>query len=82
MVPVFKADDPTEFSNYRPVSVLLILSQLFERVIRTRLVSFFDRHKVTIPGQYGFRTGHSTAMAILDMVEKIRGARLHGVEVM
>ena len=74
VVPVFKAEDPTEFSNYRPVSVLPVLSQVFEKVIRSRLVRFLDRNKVTIPGQYGFRSGHSTAMAILDMVEKIRGA--------
>ena len=39
-----------------------------------RLVEFFDRHPVVIPGQYGFRSDHSTAMAVLDMVERIRGA--------
>ena len=27
-----------------------------------------------VPGQYGFRAGHSTAMAVLDMVERVRGA--------
>ena len=74
VVPVFKAEDPTEFSNYRPVSVLPVLSQLFERVIRSRLLRFLDRNDVMIGGQYGFRPGHSTAMAVLDMVEKIRGA--------
>ena len=74
VVPVFKAEDPTQFSNYRPVSVLPVLSQVFERVINARLVNFFDKEQIIIPGQYGFRAGHSTAMAILDMVEKIRSA--------
>ena len=76
MVPVFKGkgEDPTEYSGYRPVSVLPVLSQLFERVIRVRLAAFLDRHRVIIPGQYGFRSGHSTAMAVLDMVERVRGA--------
>ena len=72
VVPIFKSEDPTQFSNYRPVSVLPVLSQVFERVLKRRLVEFFDRHSVIIPGQYGFRNGHSTAMAILDMVEKVR----------
>ena len=58
VVPVFKGDDPVEFSNYRPVSVLPVLSQLFERVLRARLVGFLDRHWVIVPGQYGFRSGH------------------------
>ena len=74
VVPVFKGGDPTEFSNYRPVSVLPVLSQLFERVLQKRLVAFFDRHRVIVPGQYGFRAGHSTSMAVLDMVERVRGA--------
>ena len=76
VVPVFKGkgEDPTEFSGYRPVSVLPVLSQVFERVLQARLVRFLDRHRVLTPGQYGFRAGHSTAMAVLDMVERVRGA--------
>ena len=74
VVPVFKGGDPTEFSDYRPVSVLPVLSQLFERVLKVRLVEFLESHGVITPGQYGFRSGHSTSMAILDMVEKVRAA--------
>ena len=76
VVPIFKGkgEDPTEFSGYRPVSVLPVLSQLFERVLHARLVRFMDRQEVLASGQYGFRSGHSTAMAVLDMVERVRGA--------
>ena len=74
VVPVFKSDDPTQFSNYRPVSVLPVLSQIFERVLKVRIVSFLEKWGVITRGQYGFRAGHSTDMAILDMVEKIRTA--------
>ena len=78
VIPVFKGEDPTLFSNYRPVSVLPVLSQIFERVIKLRLVQFFNERGVIAPGQYGFRAGHSTAMAVLDMVEKIRVAWAEG----
>ena len=78
VIPVFKGEDPTQYSNYRPVSVLPVLSQIFERIIKVRLVQFFDEHGVINPGQYGFRAGHSTAMAILDMVERIRAAWAEG----
>jgi hypothetical protein len=74
VVPVFKSEHPTEFSNYRPISVLPVLSQVFERVLQGRLLEFLDRQEVAIPGQYGFRSGHSTAMAVLDMVERVREA--------
>ena len=78
VVPVFKGEDPTQFSNYRPVSVLPTLSQVFERVIRVRLERFLGWNRVLAPGQYGFRAGHSTAMAVLDMVERVRGAWARG----
>ena len=74
VVPIFKAEDPTQFSNYRPVAVLPVLSQIFEKVLKVRLSEFFEEQGVLIPGQYGFRAGHSTDMAILDMVEKVRSA--------
>ena len=76
VVPIFKGkgEDPTDFAGYRPVSVLPVLSQLFERVLQARLVGFVERQGVLTDGQYGFRSGHSMAMAVLDMVERVRGA--------
>jgi hypothetical protein len=43
VVPVFKSEDPTEFSYYRPISGLPVLSQVFERVLQGRLLEFLDR---------------------------------------
>ena len=43
-------------------------------MLRARLVAFYDKRGVIIPGQYGFRAGHSTTMVILDMVEMVKGA--------
>jgi hypothetical protein len=70
VVPVFKSEDPTEFSNYRPISVLRVLSEVFERI----LLEFLDHQRVVIPGQYGFRSGNSMAMAVVDMLERVREA--------
>ena len=41
-------------------------------------MEFLDKWGVVIPGQCGFRAGYSTAMAILDMVEKVRAAWAKG----
>ena len=71
VVPVFKSEDPTEFSNYRPIFVLPVLSRVFERVLQGRLLEFLDRQGVVIPGQYGFRSGHSTAMLVMDTVKRV-----------
>ena len=37
VIPFFKADDPTLFSNYRPMSILRAFSKLFEKVMFNRL---------------------------------------------
>ena len=74
VTPVFKDGDPAQFGNYRPISVLPAISKVFERVIQVRLLSFLKRQGSILATQYGFRRGHSTYMAILDMVENVRKA--------
>ena len=74
VTPVFKKGDPTQLGHYRPISVLPVISKIFERVIQGRLLKFLKKQNSILPGQYGFRRGHSTYMAILDMVEKVRKA--------
>ena len=51
VVPVFKSEDPTQFSNYRPVSVLPVLSQVFERVLYSRLTKFLDEQNISYKHQ-------------------------------
>ena len=54
VAPVFKADDPTKFGNYRPISVLSVFSKVFERVIQGRILSFLNREVHILSSQYGF----------------------------
>ena len=38
VVPLFKADDPSLFTNYRPVSILPGFSKFLERIIYNRIL--------------------------------------------
>ena len=40
VVPVYKSDDVTDPNNYRPISLLSIFNQIFEKLIYKRLKSF------------------------------------------
>jgi hypothetical protein len=42
VTPLYKKNDPLEKTNYRPVSVLPILSKLYETVLEIQLSDFFD----------------------------------------
>ena len=37
ITPIFKKDDPLDKSNYRPVSILLLISNVYERLIYDQL---------------------------------------------
>ena len=41
--PVFKKDDPLKTKNYRPVSVLPIVSKIFERLLHEQMSLLVDR---------------------------------------
>ena len=69
--PIFKANDASKFTNYRPVSVLPLFSKLFEKIMYARLEQHLKNHAILSPNQFGFRKGHSTTMAISLFVEKI-----------
>ena len=58
------------FTNYRPISILSAISKVFERIIYNQLYSFFQNHKLFYKSQYGFRQGHSTEIAALELIDK------------
>jgi hypothetical protein len=74
VIPLYKKDDSELFSNYRPVSVLPILSKVLERLVFNRCMSYLDHHNILYKRQYGFRKNHSTYMAVIDLVNKITDA--------
>ena len=71
MIPIFKSDDQSLFINYRPISVLPSFSKIFERVIYNRLMKYLMNFNILCSNQYGFQKNHSTALALIDLHDKI-----------
>ena len=59
------------FSNYRPISLLPAISEIFERLVYNRLYKFVSKHNILYTNQYGFRENHSTNMAALNPIDNI-----------
>ena len=68
--PIYKKESRNEKENYRPVSILLNLSKIFERCRYDQLKDYFD--KLLSKYQCGFRKGFSTQHCLLAMIEKLR----------
>ena len=69
VTPVFKKDDNTNKENYRPISILPVISKIFERLMFQQMSSFVDN--VISPYLCGFRKGYSTQHALLLLMNKI-----------
>ena len=54
------AGDKSEKSNYRPISVLPVISRLFERLVYDQLYQHLNSNNLLATEQSGFRTLHST----------------------
>jgi len=63
--PVYKKGDAHDFSNYRPISILPVLSKILELIIRDQLTDYFVEHNLFTDRQVGFRKKKSTYMPIM-----------------
>ena len=72
IIPIFKADDETDTSNYRPILLSSNFNRIFEEIMFDRMRDFIEKRSLLYSSQYGFRQAHSTQHAILDIVETIQ----------
>ena len=74
VTPIYKKGDVNEMNNYRPISVLTIFTKNVERCMYNRVIAFLNKHNILFKNQFGFRQGHSTSSAILELIHKITQA--------
>ena len=63
--------DKDTLKNYRPVSNLLFLSKLIERVVAIRLDNHMILNNLHSEEQYGYKKGHSTEMLLVKIVNDL-----------
>ena len=68
VIPIFKAGDKTNVTNYRPISLQSFLSKILEKLAYSKTTDFLNHENVLIPTQYGFRKNYSTSHAIIDIL--------------
>ena len=61
-ISVFKTGKRNLTNNYRPISLLLSLSKVLEKLIKIRLLKFFDKQQALYENQYGFRESTAHCM--------------------
>ena len=56
--------------NYRPISVLPILSKIFEKHVATHLYLYLSKYKLLHESQSGFRCKHSCHTALTNLIDR------------
>ena len=66
LVPIHKKGPRDLIENYRPISILPVISKIMERILYEQIYQYLSDNSLLTEYQYGFRTMHSTVSALLD----------------
>ena len=72
VIPIFKSGAVDLVSNYRPISILPVLSKILEKIVAKQLTAYLESNSYIHPLQFGFRTKFSTESANCYLLEKIK----------
>ena len=67
--PHYKREDKLDGCNYRPVSNIPELSKVVEFDLFDQLMEHFVENELFHPNHHGFRAGHSTCTAMIQMYD-------------
>lgn len=69
--PIYKTGSRDSVTNYRPISVLTILSKILEKLINIRLTKFLSKCEILASNQFGFQSGKATEDAVLELTDTL-----------
>ena len=69
VVPVFNQEDRADFDNYRPISIIPVVANVFERIIYDHLYAYLMANNLLCTHQSGFRSLHSTVTSLLEATD-------------
>jgi len=71
IIPIHKNGTKSDPSNYRPIALLSNFSKIYEKIIYSRMSDFIRKHNILYRYQYGFRSNHSTELALIKLFDII-----------
>ena len=71
IIPIFKKGDKQAVFNYRSISLLPIVSKIFERIIFDTIFNYINQNSFFNPNQSGFRPGDSCIHQLISITHDI-----------
>ena len=70
VIPVHKSGPYNDPANYRPISILPILSKIIESYVTKHLFAYLNKYGLLHKSESGFRKTHSCNTALINLVDK------------
>ena len=67
--PIFKKGARADPKNYRPISLLPLVSKIIEKSIHFQIEDYLNRRKLIYMYQSGFRTNHSKDLCLAQLID-------------
>ena len=71
---IHKKGNKLDCNSYRPISLLLNISKVYEKCMHTHLINFLWINKLFFSHQFGFCNEYSSKHAVTSLTEMIRKA--------
>ena len=72
ILPLHKNGATDQFVNYRPISILPVMSKIAEKIVHNRLFDYLSESKLLLKRQFGFRAKRSTVLVVTLLCNDIR----------
>ena len=72
VTPIYKSGSNQTFENYRPISILPVISKIYEKCVHKQLMDYLESNHLLAPNQYGYRSKRSTELATAYFCDSIR----------
>ena len=78
ITPILKTDGSVSVPNMRPISILPVLSKVYERLVHHQVIDYIESRTLFKDNISGFRKGHSTTTVLLGIRDDIVRAMKRG----
>ena len=70
VTPIYKQGSKTDLDNYRPISVLPVISKILEKHVCKHFIAFLTNHDLLYKCQSGFRANHSCETILIKITDE------------
>ena len=71
VIPLHKKGELTAAENFRPITNVPMISKIIEKLVCAQVDSYMKRNSLYSIDQHGFRSGHSTATALVSITDHL-----------